>query len=152
MPTTKPVVLQDHAYSGRKDVSVDFSQDKMLTEQHHARSCDINTIMAKYLKTGVLDHVSKYAGTYGDVSQADYQKSMNLIKSVESEFEDLPAYVRDEFENDASQYLEAMQSDEGVAKLQAIRPPGERYEKTGEPSPQPPEQPQEEIAPDPQGG
>ncbi len=104
------------------------------TEQHHARACDINTIMAKYLKTGVLDHKSKYEPTYGDVSSADFQASMNLVKGVETEFHDLPAYIRAEFNQDVGEYLQAMQTDEGVQKLQEIIHPSERYEKDGSPA------------------
>ena len=40
-------------------------QGKSLTEQHHAKACDINSIMAKYVKTGVLDHITRYEPTYG---------------------------------------------------------------------------------------
>ncbi len=110
-----------------------FPKGEGRTEQHHARACDINTIMAKYLKTGVMDHISKYQPIYGDVTSADYKKSMDLVAGVKTEFEELPAYVRKEFGEDVNEYLKAMQTPEGVQELQSILHPAERYEKDGSP-------------------
>ncbi len=117
------------------------------TEQHHAKSCDINTIMARYVKTGVMDHISKYEPRYGDVSSADWQAAQNLVAGVKTEFEELPAYVRDYYEGNADNYLDAMQTDEGVNELRNIRPPGQKYETDGSPAV---ETPEPEPAPTPE--
>lgn len=103
-----------------------------MTEQHHARACDINTIMARYVQTGLIDHLSKYEPQFGDVSRFDFQEAMYLVKEVESEFANLPAYVRDHYRN-AQNYLEAIQTEEGVQALRSLRPPGQLYTEDGEP-------------------
>lgn len=103
-----------------------------LTEQHHARACDINTIMAKYVRTGLIEHVSQYEPRFGDVSKVDFQDAMFLVKEVESEFQNLPAYVRAHY-GDAQNYLEAISTPEGVEALRSLRPPAEQYTLDGEP-------------------
>ncbi len=146
MPTQAKII--DFA-KGHGRLRVEFPEGEGRTEQHHARACDINTIMAKYLKTGVMDHISKYQPIYGDVSTADFQTSMNLVKSVETEFEELPAYVRAEFGQDVTEYLEAMQTPEGVQKLQDILHPTELYERDGSPKTDDPTEPEPAPAPEP---
>lgn len=104
---------------------------KSITEQHHARACDINTIMAKYLKTGVIDHIAKWEPQFGDVSDLDFQRSMETITRVESEFYELPAFARAHYDHDPAKYLAAVVTPEGLEELQNLRPSGQEYERDG---------------------
>ena len=88
-----------------------------LTEQSHKDACDVNTIMAKYQKTGLIDHVNKYEGVYGDVTGADYREAMELICSKKTEFYELPSSIREQFNNDPAEYLELLQTDQGIEEL-----------------------------------
>ncbi len=87
------------------------------TEQHHKKACDINNIVAKYRRTGLLDHIAKHQGTYGDATGLDFQDAQNLIATQTSIFNELPAAVRAEFENDPAQYLELITSEGGPQEL-----------------------------------
>lgn len=115
----------------RNRVQVYKKPGKSLTEQHHAKACDINTIMARYLKTGLIEHISRYEPQFGDISELDFKKSLDTITRVESEFYELPAYVRDHYENDPSNYLAAVVTDEGLKELQSLKPPGQQYNRDG---------------------
>jgi len=126
----------------RKKVSVYKKPGKTMTEQNHARACDINTIMAKYIKTGVMEHIKMYEPTYGDVSEADWQKSMETICNVKSEFQKLPAYVRKEIGGE-DKYLALMQTDKGIATLRGILAPAEKYDSEGKPIVKPESDPPE---------
>ena len=110
------------------------TKGKTMTEQSHAKSCNINTIMARYEKTGLIEHMSSYEPQYGDVSEADYKKSLDLVAAVTSEFEELPAYVRAHYNGDASNYLAAIQTEEGIEDLRSIQHPADAYTKDGSPS------------------
>lgn len=88
-----------------------------LTEQHHKKTCDINKIIARYAKTGLIDHVRKHQGTYGDVSGHDFKTAQDLIAEQKSIFHELPAEVRAEFDNDPANYLDLVMTDEGVEQL-----------------------------------
>lgn len=90
---------------------------KTLTEQHHEKACNINNIMAKYAKTGIIDHVNRHEARYGDVTGADFESAMALVKQAEEEFLGLPAAIRAHFNNDPAAYLNQVQTDEGVAEL-----------------------------------
>ena len=104
---------------------------KSLTEQHHAKTCNINAIMAKYNKTGLVDHINRHQGRYGDVSGADFQNAQNLIAEQITIFEELPAPVRAELNHDPAEYLDLVMTEEGQETLSALLNP--------EPDPQDPE-------------
>jgi len=94
-----------------------------LTEQHHKKACDINTIMAKYVKTGLCDHMAKYAPTFGDATGADFKAAQDLIANQKSVFNELPSQVREMFDNDPAQYLDKITSEEGIQELtDALKP------------------------------
>lgn len=71
-----------------------------------ADECDINILMAKYQKTGMLDHIVRYKGQYADVTnQEDYQSAIHTIMDANDMFESLPARVRDRFHNSPGEFL-----------------------------------------------
>lgn len=90
------------------------------TEQSHTQQCDINRIMAKYVKTGLVDHVTQYEGTYGEIAAMDYQTAQNLIAEQRSVFSELPAAIRKRFDNDPANYLRLVETDEGVEELKLL--------------------------------
>ena len=77
-----------------------------ITEQHHKKSCDINSIVAKYQKTGLVDHINKHEAKYGDVSGYDYKTAQDLVAEQKTIFYELPSQVRAEFDNDPANYLD----------------------------------------------
>lgn len=81
--------------------------EETRTEQSHAKSCDINNIMSKVSKTGLLNHVNTMKGDYSDLGEAqDYHESLNIIRNAENSFNSLPSSIRTQFENDPQQFLE----------------------------------------------
>ena len=76
-----------------------------LTEQCHKDECDINKIIAKYDRTGVLNHVNEFEAQYGDLTGIDYQTMLNTVSEANSMFEGLPSQIRNKFENDPSKFL-----------------------------------------------
>lgn len=77
------------------------------TQQSFKDETNINNIMAKYQKTGLLDHVNEHGASYGDQPTAEsFHDAMNLVAGTNSLFEALPSSARDLFENDPSLFLE----------------------------------------------
>lgn len=90
------------------------------TKQSFKAECDINNIMARYQRTGVLDFVAKHQGRYADVTGLEFQSAQDLIVGAKEMFMDLPSKVRSRFQNDAGQFLEFMsdpQNTEEAIKL-----------------------------------
>jgi len=90
------------------------------TKQQFKLECDINTIMKKYEKTGLITHV-KEGGTYGDFTNvSDYHSALNQVIEADEAFMTLPASTRKKFNNDAAQmiaFLDDPKNDEEAIKL-----------------------------------
>lgn len=98
----------------RKSSSIAFSGPGR-TKQSFKNECDINVIMAKYVKTGLLDHFQAHKGNYGDfIVAGDYQSHLNAILEADRMFMTLPADIRKKFDNDAAKFL-AFAQDESNA-------------------------------------
>lgn len=75
------------------------------TEQSHKNECDINKIVARALKSGVLPVVSD-RGLFGDFSNVDYQNMQIKIARAKEQFMRLPVNIRTRFSNDVGSLLE----------------------------------------------
>lgn len=98
-------------------VTVDCSEGDQ-THQSFKAECDINNVMARFEKTGLLDHVREYEGDYGDFIDApDFHRALNEVRRAEEMFMTLPATVRGAFHNDAGQFLEFAQDPANAEEL-----------------------------------
>ncbi len=83
------------------------------TKQAMGEESDINIIMAKYEKTGIINHVAKHGPRYADMpDQTEFSEAMNLVTDAQSMFEDLPAGLRSRFHNNPAEFLEFMSDEE----------------------------------------
>lgn len=71
------------------------------TKQSFAEECDINCIMAKYERTGIIESGNSKQPQYGEASAFDFQQAQNLVIQAELSFNALPAGVRSKFDNNA---------------------------------------------------
>lgn len=101
----------------RNRVQVFFDPDEGRTQQQFKDECDINNIMARYQVTGVVDHVAKYEGQYGEIPEIDYHQAMSVIADANSMFEELPSTVRDHFGNDPAKFLAFCEDEANIDKL-----------------------------------
>lgn len=78
-----------------------------MTQQQFADECDVNNILANYLRTGDISLISKGQGFYGDVSDypVDFITAMQVVQDAEARFAELPAKVRERFGNDPANFL-----------------------------------------------
>lgn len=78
-----------------------------LTRQEFRDECDINEIMRRYQRDGVVSHVTTREPMYQDFTQyPDLQESMNYIRDAEMAFLSLPSAVRREFDNDPVKFVQ----------------------------------------------
>lgn len=90
--------------------------DDGITEQHHSEECDVNNILATYMKTGVLPPIDHDA-QYGDLSDFDYQSMQNQIANANSLFEQLPDNVKHKFGNEPHRFLNFVQDERNYDEL-----------------------------------
>lgn len=91
-----------------------------FTEQQHKKECDVNNIIRKYDKTGLITHVSRFEGTFGDLSGADFKEMSDRVAKARSMFEELPSNIRHEFKNDPSRLLQFMDDPGNRAKAEKL--------------------------------
>lgn len=107
--STVPFFRTPYNYS-ISDVSLETSllcEDPSLTRQSDAEDADINVIVGRFLKTGLLpDNVR--VPQYGDFTQAsDYKSSLDLVRKAEQAFALYPADIRSKFNHDVGVFLDA---------------------------------------------
>lgn len=96
------------ARPGRRH-TVNFSPNTGRTKQAPADSTDLNKIMAKYTKTGILPGFNLRNPTYADYSETgDYQTTLQVVIDADNAFAELPSNVRERFQNDPGRFLEFM--------------------------------------------
>lgn len=105
----------------RTKTSIDFDPAGNMTEQSHREELNINNILAKFQRTGVVDHVKEHGPQYADVPAIDYREAMEIVTSSNSMFNELPARARAYFDNDPAKFLESVQNpDTDLNKLHEI--------------------------------
>lgn len=78
-----------------------------LTVQSEKNNCDVNQILKKYDKTGLITHVNRSVSSYGDFSEVnEYQDSLNFVIAAREAFDELPADIRKKFNNDPGFFFE----------------------------------------------
>lgn len=90
-------------YSARDEEhkGIIFPSDS-LAQQHFKQECDVNFIVDRYVKTGVMEHTSDVAPHYADVSEipTDLASAYDAVFAAESAFMSLPSDFRKLLDND----------------------------------------------------
>lgn len=93
------------AYTARDEDNegIIFPSDS-LVQRHFQDECDVNLIVDRYVKTGVMDHINETPPTYGDVSEVptDLMSSYEAVFAAEQAFMNLPSGLRKSLDNDPS--------------------------------------------------
>lgn len=93
-------------------------ESESLTQQHFKDELDINNIVAKYNKTGVISAVARTREIYGDFTEyQDVVENFDKIARAEQMFEQLPATIRNEFNNSPQKLLAALGDEKQRDKL-----------------------------------
>lgn len=112
----------------------DVGEDENLVQHSMQAECDVNTIMARYQKTGELSHIAGMAGEYGDFYDvSDYKSGTERIMAAQSLFMELPSSIRDRFHNDPAKFIEFATDEKNIEELRSMG--------LAEPAPQKPEAP-----------
>ena len=98
--------------------------------QSYKDQCNINSILAKAKRTGVISHVTKNADFYADMTDFDYEAAMDQIAETNSAFYELDAETRREFENNPALFrkiVSKMTPDEIKEKLPQLAEPDRQF-------------------------
>lgn len=98
-----------------------FEGSVSRTKQSFRDECDINNIMAKYMATGLVDHVKKYQGRYEDLpNEIDYHENLNAVMRAEDAFSSLPSKIRTRFGNNPAAFLGFVLNPDNLEEVQRM--------------------------------
>lgn len=100
-----------------RDPGIDCSDSPSLCDNSQAAECDINNIVAKFIRTGVLPGVNA-AQVFADVSDAlSYHEAMDIVLNAENQFMSLDAKTRQRFGNDPAQFMDFVHDPQNEAEM-----------------------------------
>lgn len=103
---------------GKKERVLNVNEEPSLTKQSFKNECDINLIMKKWQKTGVLPQARSAQPCYGDFTGiSDYQSALNAVAEAQDTFLALPSALRARFSNDPSLFLEFVQNPANIDEM-----------------------------------
>lgn len=109
------------------DIKPQIKCGKSRTKQSFKDEVNINSIIKKYRKTGLIKHVNANPGRYEDVSDVrNFHEAQNIIAEGKQMFNALPANVRERFQNDPGQlisFLDNPDNKDEAIKLGLCRKP-----------------------------
>jgi len=77
------------------------------TKQQFKAECDINNIMKRYQRDGIITHLKQFGGRYEDVSGAvSFQEAYEIVHNAQAAFGTLPSSVRKRFDNDPGHFMQ----------------------------------------------
>lgn len=122
------------------------------TKQSMKDATDINNILEKYKRTGVLTHVNRVKAEMGDFSQVmTFHEALNAVKEAQEAFDGLPAQLRAQFQNDPQQLLNFLDNPDNRDKAVEMgliegRLPHQEIENPVEPTPPKAKEPEQAPA------
>ncbi len=93
----------------RRRVSIDFTGCPALTKQSFKNETNINNIMKKYVKTGMLapESLANRQAVFADVSEiGDFQQCQQRVMDAEAAFKTLSSEIRTRFNNNPAELLD----------------------------------------------
>lgn len=144
-PESSAYVALDRCPETNPAIFLDCSNLPSLTRQEFVEESDINVLMAKYEKTGILpSNMNTAEPRYLDVSDVpDLRSSMDTLNAATAAFMSLPARVRREFDNDALKFVDFASDVENIERMRewGLAPP--------KPEPVPPQEVRVVAMPEP---
>lgn len=107
------------AYGPKLRVQVD-NVSPSRTKQAFKDECDINTIISRFLRTGVMNFTAKNEPRYGDCTGIEFDAAMRTVANAQSLFNELPAALRHRFENEPAKFLDFVQDEKNREEATAL--------------------------------
>lgn len=93
-------------YNHHKSKGISFEDSPSMTKQEFVKECDINNIISKYHKTGVMDNAKSSEQYYQDVSEyPSFEEAIQYTLTAKESFMGLDPNLRKRFNNDPQRLL-----------------------------------------------
>lgn len=115
-PCTPNQTVRAHYNVTWKRTYQPLGSEPSMTKQEFKDETDINKIMARYQRTGAIDHFAKWSPSYGEFSACDLQTAQNIVIRARQMFADLPSSIRNLTESPEG-FLKFVQDPQNAPKL-----------------------------------
>lgn len=96
-----------HQFSqDRESPGVDCSVMPSLTKQAFKDDADVNVIVERFARQGEFPVFDPADFTWGDATGFDFRAALDVVNAAQAAFEQMPAKVRNRFENDPRQFVD----------------------------------------------
>ena len=104
---------------------VSFAGSETRTQQQFKDECDINRIMAQFIKTGLFTHVNNGQPQFGYATSKSFHESLELVRQAQEDFDALPSIIRKRVGHSPQGLLEFLEdpSNEKEARELGLLPP-----------------------------
>lgn len=92
-------------------------QEESKTKQSFKDQCNINKIVDRFQRTGVLPATQNALPRFMDVPQTDLLSALNLVREAESLFYQVPAQIRKKVNNNPVEFLQFIQNPDNMDTL-----------------------------------
>lgn len=87
-------------------------KDKSLAQQQFKDESDINVLFNKYLETGEMPQIEATLTYQNFEGPFDFQTAMNAVRAAQEQFQQLPARIKNRFDNDPQKLLDFLDNQE----------------------------------------
>lgn len=92
------------------------------TKQSFKDSCDINKLLEKGARQGGLSHLERHGARYGDFASIDWENLPMQLAEGRQVFNELPAELKREFNQDPSQFFDYVTDPQNENRLTELLP------------------------------
>ena len=97
-------IIARSRYDEYNEKGVQCTELEKRTKQHFTEECDVNKILDKFSRTGILpDQKPKMYGDFSNVQ--DYVSAFAIVQKAHEQFGNLDADIRARFHNNPSEFL-----------------------------------------------
>lgn len=92
-----------------------------MTKQCFKDDVDINNIIKKYHKTGVMPYISHFKAVFGDFfNVTDYRTALHKLQLAKAVFEGIPVNVRERFDDDPGKFMKFVQDPANKDEIESL--------------------------------
>ena len=128
--------------------TIHLNKEPSMVKGSFAKELDVNNIIKKYNKTGILQKANQFEGEFGEFASYDLREAIEKVQNAETLFMEVPSKIRAQFDNDAGAFIDYATNPQNIEQMREwnmaprdTNPPTEG--EPAPPTPQPVEMPSE---------
>lgn len=95
-------------------------EEETLAQQQFKDECDINTILDRFGITGELPTNVRQPLSADFVEAVDYQTAQNALIEAQQSFMEMPAKIREKFDNNPAKFIDFFEHEENRAEAERL--------------------------------